>query len=65
LRVFFTTGNTIITNTPFGRFGTADELVGPLIMLASGAASFCTGVRAPSHHHHHHRRRRACLPGMN
>jgi NAD(P)-dependent dehydrogenase (short-subunit alcohol dehydrogenase family) len=38
-------GGTIIKNTPFGRFGDAEELVGPLIMLASNAGSFCTGVR--------------------
>lgn len=38
-------GETIIKNTPFGRFGDAEELVGPLIMLASNAGSFCTGVR--------------------
>ena len=41
----FCAGETIIKNTPFGRFGTAEELVGPLIMLASNAGSFCTGVR--------------------
>eukprot|EP01048_Picozoa_sp_COSAG05_P022903 COSAG05_NODE_4752_length_1385_cov_3.283048_1_plen_235_part_00 len=37
-------GNTIITNTPFGRFGKAEELVGPLIMLCSDSSSFVTGT---------------------
>jgi NAD(P)-dependent dehydrogenase (short-subunit alcohol dehydrogenase family) len=36
-------GESIITNTPFRRFGKAEELVGPLIMLCSDAGSFITG----------------------
>jgi NAD(P)-dependent dehydrogenase (short-subunit alcohol dehydrogenase family) len=37
-------GDKIITKTPFGRFGDAKELVGPLIMLCSSSSSFITGT---------------------
>lgn len=37
-------GNTIITNTPFGRFGNADELFGALHYLLSDASQFVTGT---------------------
>jgi NAD(P)-dependent dehydrogenase (short-subunit alcohol dehydrogenase family) len=38
---------TILANTPMGRFGRADELIGPLLWLCSDAASFVTGVVLP------------------
>lgn len=31
-------------DTPMGRMGTPDDLVGPTVFLASSAASFCTGA---------------------
>lgn len=37
-------GRTIIDNTPMGRFGEADELVGTLVWLSSAAARFVTGT---------------------
>lgn len=37
-------GNTIIANTPFGRFGQADELFGALHYLLSDASKFVTGT---------------------
>jgi NAD(P)-dependent dehydrogenase (short-subunit alcohol dehydrogenase family) len=37
-------GNTIIKQTPFKRFGNADELGGALIFLLSDASSFVTGT---------------------
>jgi NAD(P)-dependent dehydrogenase (short-subunit alcohol dehydrogenase family) len=40
-------GKTIITLTPFGRFGNPDELVGAVIFLASEAARFITGTVIP------------------
>lgn len=40
-------GQTIIDNTPMGRFGEPDELVGTLIWLCSDAAKFVTGVVVP------------------
>ena len=36
-------GHQIIQNTPFGRFGTADELHGAVHYLVSDASSFVTG----------------------
>jgi len=38
---------TILANTPMGRFGRAEELIGPLLWLCSDAASFVTGVVLP------------------
>lgn len=40
-------GKQVVQNTPMGRFGNADELVGAVLYLASGAASFVTGVILP------------------
>lgn len=37
----------IIANTPMGRFGDPGELVGPLLWLCSDAASFVTGAVIP------------------
>jgi NAD(P)-dependent dehydrogenase (short-subunit alcohol dehydrogenase family) len=38
---------TILAKTPMGRFGRAEELIGPLQWLCSDAASFVTGVVLP------------------
>ncbi|MCC7010783.1 MAG: SDR family oxidoreductase [Acidobacteria bacterium] len=40
-------GRTIVDLTPMGRFGRADELVGPVHWLCSDAASFVTGAVIP------------------
>ncbi len=40
-------GQKVINNTPMGRFGEAEELVGAILYLASDAASFVTGVVLP------------------
>ena len=40
-------GQQVITNTPMGRFGEADELIGAVLFLSSDAASFVTGVILP------------------
>ena len=40
-------GHLVIQNTPMGRFGKADELVGAILFLAGDAASFVTGVILP------------------
>jgi len=40
-------GNAVINQTPFGRFGEADELVGTLLFLCSDASKFVTGVVVP------------------
>jgi NAD(P)-dependent dehydrogenase (short-subunit alcohol dehydrogenase family) len=40
-------GKKVIQNTPMGRFGEADELIGAVLFLASNAASFVTGVILP------------------
>ncbi len=40
-------GQKVIANTPMGRFGNAEELVGAVLYLASDAASFVTGVVLP------------------
>lgn len=39
--------NTIISRTPMGRFGEAEELVGAVQWLCSDAASFVTGIVVP------------------
>jgi NAD(P)-dependent dehydrogenase (short-subunit alcohol dehydrogenase family) len=33
----------VIKNTPFGRFGNPDELIGALVWLLSDASKFVTG----------------------
>jgi len=40
-------GNAVIHQTPFARFGEAEELVGTLIWLCSDASKFVTGVVVP------------------
>ena len=40
-------GQQIIDNTPMGRYGQADELVGTLTWLISDAAKFVTGIVVP------------------
>jgi NAD(P)-dependent dehydrogenase (short-subunit alcohol dehydrogenase family) len=40
-------GQAVIANTPFGRFGKPEELVGTLVWLCSDAAAFVTGVDIP------------------
>jgi NAD(P)-dependent dehydrogenase (short-subunit alcohol dehydrogenase family) len=37
-------GNLVIKNTPFKRFGNADELIGALVWLLSDASAFVTGT---------------------
>jgi NAD(P)-dependent dehydrogenase (short-subunit alcohol dehydrogenase family) len=37
----------VINQTPFGRFGEPDELIGTLIWLASDASKFVTGTVIP------------------
>ncbi len=40
-------GRAIISHTPFGRFGSPEELVGPIVLLLSPAGSFLHGVTVP------------------
>lgn len=40
-------GKAVITNTPMGRFGKPEELIGTLIWMASDASKFVTGVVVP------------------
>ncbi|MTB50416.1 SDR family oxidoreductase [Lewinella sp. W8] len=40
-------GDTIIANTPMGRFGEAHELITTLVFLCADASSFVTGVVVP------------------
>ena len=40
-------GRSIIANTPFGRFGDPQELLGPIVLLISDAGSFLHGVTIP------------------
>ena len=40
-------GRTVVDRTPMGRFGRAEELIGPVHWLCSDAASFVTGVVVP------------------
>jgi NAD(P)-dependent dehydrogenase (short-subunit alcohol dehydrogenase family) len=40
-------GKTVIANTPMGRFGEAEELIGAIIFLTSDASKFVTGVVLP------------------
>ena len=44
---FTARGQAAINNTPFGRFGVPDELIGTLIWLCSDASKFVTGVDIP------------------
>lgn len=37
-------GNAVIANTPYGRFGDPDELIGALVWLLSDASKFVTGT---------------------
>lgn len=37
----------ILGRTPFGRWGKPEEMAGPVLFLASGAAGFVTGVTLP------------------
>jgi NAD(P)-dependent dehydrogenase (short-subunit alcohol dehydrogenase family) len=38
---------TIVSRTPMGRWGTPDDVAGPVLFLASAAAGFVTGVVLP------------------
>jgi NAD(P)-dependent dehydrogenase (short-subunit alcohol dehydrogenase family) len=40
-------GHSIIANTPQGRFGNPDELLGPILLLLSDAGSFMQGTTIP------------------
>jgi NAD(P)-dependent dehydrogenase (short-subunit alcohol dehydrogenase family) len=40
-------GKTILSHTPMGRFGTADDLLGTILWLLSPAANFVTGIVVP------------------
>lgn len=40
-------GQTIITHTPMGRFGVAEDLLGALFWLVSPASAFVTGIVVP------------------
>ena len=40
-------GYDIIRNTPMGRFGNADELIGATLFLCSDASKFVSGVVLP------------------
>lgn len=40
-------GQSIITHTPMGRFGTAEDLLGTMMWLLSPASAFVTGVVVP------------------
>jgi NAD(P)-dependent dehydrogenase (short-subunit alcohol dehydrogenase family) len=40
-------GNTIITQTPMGRFGTPEDLIGTLLWLCGDGSRFVTGVVVP------------------
>ncbi len=44
---FTARGQAAIDNTPFGRFGHPEELIGTLIWLCSDASQFVTGVDVP------------------
>jgi len=40
-------GRSIIANTPLGRFGNPEELLGPIVLLISDAGSFLQGITLP------------------
>lgn len=44
---FTARGQSVIQQTPFGRFGEPDELLGTLVWLCSDASKFVTGVVVP------------------
>lgn len=44
---FTARGEAVIQNTPFGRFGLPEELIGTLLWLCSDASRFVTGVDVP------------------
>jgi NAD(P)-dependent dehydrogenase (short-subunit alcohol dehydrogenase family) len=44
---YTTRGQKVIAQTPFGRFGKAEELVGTLVWLCSDASAFVTGANIP------------------
>jgi NAD(P)-dependent dehydrogenase (short-subunit alcohol dehydrogenase family) len=44
---FTARGQAAINQTPFGRFGRPEELIGTLVWLCSDAAAFVTGVNVP------------------
>jgi NAD(P)-dependent dehydrogenase (short-subunit alcohol dehydrogenase family) len=44
---FTARGQAVIQQTPFGRFGEPDELLGTLVWLCSDASKFVTGVVVP------------------
>ena len=44
---FTARGQAAINQTPFGRFGKPEELVGTLVWLCSDASGFVTGVNVP------------------
>jgi NAD(P)-dependent dehydrogenase (short-subunit alcohol dehydrogenase family) len=40
-------GNKVLSNTPMGRFGDVDELIGTSVYLLSDMSKFVTGVIIP------------------
>jgi NAD(P)-dependent dehydrogenase (short-subunit alcohol dehydrogenase family) len=44
---YTTRGQKVIAQTPFGRFGRAEELAGTLVWLCSDASAFVTGANIP------------------
>ncbi|MEJ0033890.1 MAG: SDR family oxidoreductase [Bacteroidota bacterium] len=44
---YTTRGQKVIAQTPYGRFGRPEELIGTLIYLCSDASAFVTGVNVP------------------
>jgi NAD(P)-dependent dehydrogenase (short-subunit alcohol dehydrogenase family) len=44
---FTARGQAAIHQTPFGRFGKPEELIGTLVWLCSDASAFVTGINVP------------------